>query len=268
MRIGIVGVGFVGGAVSKYFKDDYQIAGCEVVEHDPPKGLNRSADLERCDFIFVCVPTPYWRDGGFDDSYVRDAVSQIPGSKIVVVKSTVLPGTTDRVQVENPRHRVLFNPEFLRERCAYEDFVTPDRQIVGCDANAVSQARELLAILPRAKHVKVCTRKQAEMVKYFSNCFLSMKVTFANQMFELCEANGIDYDEVRRMAEADPRLGPGYLEVSTDGYRGYGGTCFPKDMRALIQLGRQTGAPQSLLEKCEELNNALLEHAGKTEWLP
>lgn len=264
MKIGIVGVGFVGGAVSRYFRE---MTPHEVYEHDPPKGIRGSADIGKCDVVFVCVPTPF-RAGRFDPSHVRDAVSSIPGSRIVVVKSTVLPGTTDVLQAENSRHVVLFNPEFLRERCAYEDFVMPDRQIIGCGPGQVDHAARVMQALPAAHMRRYCTRSEAEMVKYFSNCYLSMRVTFANQMYELCEANGVDYAAVRGMAEGDPRIGSGYLDVSTDGYRGYGGTCFPKDMRALIQLGSESGAPQTVLEECERVNNVLLARAGKAEWLP
>jgi len=261
-KIGIVGVGFVGGAVSRYFKGDSRFT---VVERDPAKGLD--GDLSDVDVAFVCVPTPFG-PSGFDDSYVRAAVAAIPGSKVVVVKSTVLPGTTDRVQAENPQHVVLFNPEFLRERCAYDDFIHPDRQIVGCGEESVDEARQVMAILPDAPFTHIVMRKAAETVKYFSNCYLSMRVTFANQIFDLCERMDVDYDVVKRMAEADPRVGPGYLEVATDGYRGYGGTCFPKDMRALIQLGHLLGAPQHVLEACEEVNNDLLRAGGRAEWLP
>ena len=261
-KIGIVGVGFVGGAVSRYFKGDSRFT---VLEHDPPKGI--IGDLSDVDVAFVCVPTPFG-PSGFDDSYVRAAVAAIPGSKVVAVKSTVLPGTTDRLQADNPRHKVLFNPEFLRERCAYEDFIKPDRQVVGCGADQANIANELLDILPPAPFATIATRKQAELVKYFSNCYLSMRVTFANQIYDICDKLGVSYEEVKRMAEADPRVGGGYLEVATDGYRGYGGTCFPKDMRALIQLGRALGAPQRVLEACEDVNNDLLRAGGRAEWLP
>jgi UDPglucose 6-dehydrogenase len=261
-KIGIVGVGFVGGAVSRYFKGDARFT---VVEHDPPRGL--VGDLSGVDVVFVCVPTPFG-PRGFDDSYVRAAVANVPGSKIVAVKSTVVPGTTDRLQAEFPQHNILFNPEFLRERCAYEDFVRPDRQIVGCGADQIEKAKDLVEILPAAPFATVTTRIEAELAKYFSNCYLSMRVTFANQIYDLCDKLGISYEGVRRLAEADPRVGPGYLDVATDGYRGYGGTCFPKDMRALIEIGRALGAPQRVLEACEEVNCDLLRAGGRTQWLP
>lgn len=259
MKVGILGVGFVGSAVSRYYKQSH-----DVIEYDPPKGL--MGDLLDVDVAFICVPTPFTKDG-FDDSYVRCAVASVPGHKTVVIKSTVLPGTTAKVQAECTRHRVMFNPEFLRERCAYQDFVDPDRQIIGVtDKGHRAEAEMVLATLPDAPVKEVTTANVAEMVKYFGNCYLSMRVTFANQIYDLCSAAHVDYDEVKRLAQADERIGTGYLEVGTDGYRGYGGTCFPKDMRALAQLGRMLGKPVGLIEACEEYNNALLDAQGERRW--
>lgn len=261
MRVAVLGVGFVGSAVSRYYKQSH-----DVIEYDPPKGIGTTADLERADVAFICVPTPFTKSG-FDDSYVRAAVASVPGHKTVVIKSTVLPGTTTKMQAEFPHHRVMFNPEFLRERCAYQDFVDPDRQVVGVvDKAHLPDADIVMASLPKAPVQAITTAAVAEMVKYFGNCFLSLRVAFGNQMFDLCKATHVDYDKVKHLAEADPRIGHGYLDVATDGYRGYGGTCFPKDMRALIQIGRSAGAAMTILESAEDYNNALLDVQGVKTW--
>jgi UDPglucose 6-dehydrogenase len=261
VKIAVIGCGFVGGATLRWFQETNQ----DVVAHDPPKGL--VADLARADTFFVCVPTPYVA-AGHDTSIVESVVAEIPGSKTVAVKSTVLPGTTDALQKKFPQHRLLFCPEFLRERHAYDDFAHPDRQVVGITStDQLPEARKLLSILPIAARTSIVHARVAEMTKYFSNCYLSMRVTFANQMADLCGAAEIDYEEVKELAEADPRIGRGYLDVSTDGYRGYGGTCFPKDMRALVELGRRVGSPMSVLETCETYNNELLDLQGQHQWL-
>lgn len=261
MKIAVIGCGFVGGAALRWFRETNR----DVVAHDPPKG--EVAHLEDADICFVCVPTPYTATG-FDASIVDAAVGAIPGHKLVVVKSTVLPGTTARLQAKYPQHRMLFCPEFLRERHAYDDFVHPDRQVVGVTStDHLAEARHLLSILPIAASTSIVKAGVAEMTKYFSNCFLSMRVAFANQVADLCAAAEIDYAEVKQLAEADPRIGHGYLDVSTDGYRGYGGTCFPKDMRALVELGQSVGSPMTVLESCEVYNNGLLELQGQTQWL-
>jgi UDPglucose 6-dehydrogenase len=261
MRIAVIGCGFVGGATLRWFQETHR----DVVAHDPPKGM--VADLALADILFVCVPTPYTASG-HDTSIVDAAVAGIPGSKVVVVKSTVLPGTTDRLQLAHPQHKVLFCPEFLRERTAYDDFVKPDRQVVGITStDHLAEARQLLSILPVAQRTSIVKATVAEMTKYFSNCYLSMKVTFANQVADLCGAAGIDYGEVKQLAEADPRIGRGYLDVGTDGYRGYGGTCFPKDMRSLVELGERVGSPMTVLEACEAYNCELLELQEQHQWL-
>jgi UDPglucose 6-dehydrogenase len=250
MNIAVIGHGWVGGTVTRWFEKQ----GRRVIVYDPPKALH--GDLNEADVCFVCVPTPFGPNG-FDDSYVRAAVANIPGNKIVVIKSTVLPGTTERIQADNQRHALLFNPEFLRERACDEDFANPDRQIVGSPAKGFYAAEKLLEILPPAPHSMVVPIREAETIKYFGNCYLAMRVTFANQIYDLCKAIGADYETVKSAAEQDKRIGPGYFNVDCDGYRGYGGTCFPKDMRALIQLGDKVGAPMELLRACEGINNAL-----------
>jgi len=254
-KVAVMGVGWVGGAVARYFQD----AGAEIGLYDPPKGHGDIAVLEAADAIFVCVPTPYdEKKGGFDASYIEAAAAAIPGSKIVVIKSTVLPGTTKGLQERHPRHRFLFNPEFLRQKTADADFRRPDRQIVGTTAASVGDAENILALLPEAPFTRVIDSAEAEMVKYFGNCFLASKVVFANQMYDLCVKSGVSYDTVKDCAAADPRIGPGHLQIFFDGYRGYGGCCFPKDVRALIQLGERLNADQEFLKTCERLNARLV----------
>jgi UDPglucose 6-dehydrogenase len=250
-KIAVMGVGWVGGAVARWLDD----AGLEPLRYDPPKGLGTEADLAAAEIVFVCLPTPYDEaKGGFDLSYVEEGIRALPDGKIVVIKSTVLPGTTEELQRKNPRHRFVFNPEFLRQATADADFRAPDRQLVGVTDASRSAADDVLAVLPAAPFTRVLGATEAEAVKYFGNCFLALKVVFANQLFDLCRAVGADYDAVKDCAAADPRIGPSHLQVIHDGYRGYGGSCFPKDVRALIQLGDALGAEQELLKACERLN--------------
>ena len=251
-KILVMGVGWVGGTVARWLESQ----GLAPRMYDPPKGLGSDADLAAADTIIICLPTPYDdAKGGFDLSYVESGVAALQGSKIIVIKSTVLPGTTDALQAKYPQHVFLFNPEFLRQASADADFAHPDRQIVGARKEHRAQAEAFLALLPPAPFSKIVTPMEAETVKYFGNCFLATKVVFANQLFDLCAAIGVEYDAVKDCAGADPRIGTGHLQVLHDGYRGYGGSCFPKDMRALIQLGDRVGAPLVLLKEAERLNN-------------
>lgn len=249
-----MGVGWVGGALARYFQE----AGLEPVLYDPPKGLGDAAALASADVIFVCLPTPYdEKAGGFDLSYVEAGLQTISGSKTVIIKSTVLPGTTEALQAKFPQHRLLFNPEFLRQAHADADMREPERQIMGYTEKSREVAAAMLELLPRAPFQKVIRATEAEMVKYFGNCFLALKVVFANQVFDVCSKLGLDYDLVKDCAAADTRIGSSHLKIAPDGYRGYGGGCFPKDVKAFIQLGDQVGAEQRLMKACDELNREL-----------
>lgn len=251
-KIAVMGVGMVGGAVARYFSSK----NIQPVLYDPPRGLSDKDALNSADIVFVAVPTPYDEAaGGFDLSYVRGALGALTGEKIVVLKSTILPGSTDQLQSEFPQHKILFNPEFLTEVTADQDMKFPDRQIVGYTEQSFNVAKDIVLLLPLAPFERIVPAKAAEMIKYFNNTWFATKVIFANQMYDICNKLNIDYDAVRDSASADKRVGPSHLEVFHKGYRGYGGKCLPKDTRALIQLGDRLGAPQKLLKVVEEINN-------------
>ncbi|MDP3947243.1 MAG: hypothetical protein Q8Q41_00940, partial [bacterium] len=217
------------------------------------------AEVNNADIVFVCVPTPYHEDGrGYDDSAIRESLQLLEGSKVVVIKSTILPGSTEQFQKEFPRHKILFNPEFLVAKTAIEDFLHPQRQIIGVTVNSKDEADRILAFLPPAPFTRVTHATEAEMVKYFGNAFLSTKVIFANQMYDLCEKLGIRYDAVRESAAADPRIGESHLDVLHDGYRGYGGACLPKDMRSFINFSEKMRVHQKLLECAQEINDQFM----------
>jgi len=260
LKIAVVGVGWVGGAVARYF----QAAGREPILFDPPKGLGNPEELARADVFFICLPTPFDpAKGGFDLSYVEKGMELIPEGRLVVIKSTVLPGSTDALQRAFPRHRLLFNPEFLREKTADADFRRPDRQILGCTDASRDAAGAVMALLPPAPFARVMPAAEAEMVKYFGNAFLALKVVFANQIYDLCAKLGLSYDAVKEAAAADSRIGASHLDVDCDGYRGYGGHCFPKDVRALIQLGDRLDLDLALMKTCESINNGLISASKK-----
>jgi nucleotide sugar dehydrogenase len=256
-KIAVMGIGYVGGALARYLDE----AGHAPLRYDPPKGLGNDAVLAMADVIFVCVPTPYLADGvGFDLSFVRAAIAAIPGEKTVVIKSTVLPGTTELLQKEFPQHRMLFNPEFLRQATADEDMKRPDRQLMGYTERSKDIAPFILRLLPNAPFLRTLPATEAETVKYFGNCFLAMKVVFANQMFDVCQAMGIDYDIVKDCTAGDPRIGASHLQVLHDGFRGYGGSCFPKDVKSLIQLGESLGVDMTLLATADRINEDLVKN--------
>ena len=247
-KIGIMGVGMVGGAMSKWFKD--------AILYDPPKKLGSDKEINEADVIFVCVPTPY--DNGFDLSYVKKAILTLSSPKIVVIKSTVTPGTTEKLQDTFPQHRFLFNPEFLTEVSADQDMNYPDRQFIGYTKESYTIAADVLRLLPQAPFERILPSTEAEMIKYFNNTWFATKVIFANQMYDLCQEAGIDYDTVKLGASMDKRMtGTSHLEIWHKGSRGYGGKCLPKDTKALIEWADSKGVNMTLL-KTVEMYNAVL----------
>jgi UDPglucose 6-dehydrogenase len=253
-HIGILGVGVVGGAVKAYFEKE----GITPLVYDTGKKLGSLEEVNQADVVFVCVPTPFVEGHGFDLSYVKTAIGSLTGNKVVVVKSTVVPGTTQAFQKEFPQHTFLFNPEFLTEHNAVADMQNPDRQIVGFTEKGKPFAEPVLKILPKAPFQSTMGATEAEMVKYFGNTFLSVKVVFANQMYDLCQKLGIDYDRVAEAASQDSRIGKSHLQIFHEGYRGYSGMCFPKDMNALIQFADAKGVDLELHKTARSVNDRLL----------
>lgn len=248
--VGIIGVGVVGGALASVMPD--------AILYDKYKKIGSLEEVNEADVIFVCVPTPHDAKKGFDLSYVENVFSNIKGSKVVVIKSTILPGTTEKIQRKYSQHKVLFNPEFLRQAIADEDMKNSYEQIVGYTKESKEFAHEILNLLPKAPAEFIVPAMEAEMVKYFSNTFLATKVIFANQIYDLCEKLNINYDSVKDMAKVNPRFGFSHFDIWTDDYRGYGGACLPKDTKALIQLGNEVGVDMKLLKLVEEINNRLV----------
>lgn len=260
--IGIIGGGIVGGAVKNFFKD--------AKVYDKFKNLDSIEEVAKRRFIFVCVPTPF--RGELDLSAVSDAVRGAvshlvnPQDQLIVIKSTTLPGKTQGYQDKYPQANFAFNPEFLRDKTAKEDFVRGDRQIVGYTTKTKNHplVAELLEILPRAPYEKIMPARDAEMIKYAGNTFLALQVIFANQINDICQAAGISYELVKGAIKADKRIGKSHWEIfhtesslatnMSDAYRGYGGKCFPKDMGSLIAEGRKQGVDFSLFEVGREIN--------------
>ncbi len=259
-KIGIVGVGMVGGAVNRYFKS----VGITPYIYDKYNNLGSPEEVNEADIIFVCVPTPYKKEeSGFDLSAVCETLEMIKGKKIVVLKSTVWPGTTEEFQKKYPQHKIIFNPEFLSEATVDDDMKNPDIQIIGYTKKSQSVAKEILKVLPKAPFEKIVPSSEAEMIKYFHNVHGAVKVIFANQMFDICQAMKLDYDTVKDcVAHSKHILTDEYLRVNQGKYRGYGGSCFPKDIRALIQFGDRHGIDLELLKTAEKINNELMAAQG------
>ena len=247
MNIGIVGQGYVGTAVNEVFSKHYDV---ETYDLDIDKcSVDYLEDLvELSNIIFVCVPTPMKKDGSCDTSIVEAVVKDINdmvvsrnvSGRIVAIKSTIPPGTTNRLNKECKNISVIFNPEFLTEANFIDDFKNQNRIIIGGERPSTTKLRQVYSLVfPNAKIVKPGS-KTAEMVKYMTNTFLATKVSFANEMKMICDGLDIDYDKVVEYSTYDERLGKSHWAVpGPDGKLGFGGSCFPKDINALLDLANK-----------------------------
>lgn len=226
--------------------------------------LDLADAVSTADLVFLAVGTPMRRGDGYADlTYVFDAVEELTphlaGFTVIATKSTVPVGTSReierriRAQREDADIAVCSNPEFLREGSAIQDFTHPDRVLVGCDDERARQVMERLykPLTLRNAPLMFVSRESAELAKYAANAFLAMKVSFINEMADLCEKVGADVQEVAIAIGSDGRIGPKFLHPGP----GYGGSCFPKDVAALVRTAREAKAPASLIEQVEKVNN-------------
>ncbi len=249
LRVGIIGLGMVGDPIRRWFEEikGYK-RGKELFcfDVDPKKDFHD--DINNADVIFVAVPTPSPKGGGADLSILHDAIKTIDDGKIIVIKSTIPPKTTESFQKKYLNKKFIFSPEFLTESQVWVDFSRPDRQILGPTEKSRDSVKEVQMLLPLAPFSrpwssdyskKEVTATEAELAKYASNVFGYIKVIYGNILADMSAAMGIDYDNVREMMAADPRIGPAWLNVNHGNYSGAGGFCFPKDMNALIEFAEK-----------------------------
>ena len=226
MNIGLVGNGFVGSAVYENLKNTYNF-----LIYDKKPELSNCEDISdvvyNCSVIFVALPTPMFEDGRCDLSIIYQAMEEIYqhyNNNIVILKSTVLPGTCQEIKRRHPKMRIVFSPEFLTEANHIEDFKNCNRMIFGGDPQDTADCVKVLHNVFNDKYYFTTDWKTAEMVKYFINNFLSIKVSFANEIYEICEKHSIDYDKVIEYATMDDRLGKSHWSVpGPDGDFGFGG---------------------------------------------
>ena len=292
--IGIVGYGFVGQAVAAGL---CPVVNVMVYDKDPKKGLfsvkecvegwaetkvDSTLDPFQClirhaRIIFVCVPTPMMKDGSCDISTVEAVVRKLDDVSvscspmpIIVIKSTVPPGTTAKLQESCQWTNLVFNPEFLTEANSQRDFAEQDRVILGgvggetnsgvgevavlyrkfgLERQARRVAKDAVSISPGMPIIQGCTSTEAEMIKYLTNCFLATKVSLANEFAQLCEKMEVDWDAVWRLASKDERLGTSHWQVpGPDGKPGFGGSCFPKDLCGMVRFMLGNGVNPTTLD--------------------
>lgn len=252
--IGIIGQGFVGSAVREGMQNYYNVV---AYDKDPNKFSNAESILDvvsKTKMTFLCVPTPMRASGQCDLRILRLALDEISASAqtenyIVVIKSTIPPGTTDQLNTEYSNLDIVFNPEFLTEANAVEDYKNQNRIIIGGDRPSSTYVKQIFAkAFPKVPIIKTSSTI-AETIKYVTNTFLSMKVSYANEIYQICKALNIDYDKVVEYARYDERLGNSHWSVpGPDGDFGFGGHCFPKDIAALQFVANTYGIDSTMLD--------------------
>ncbi|MBX4189666.1 hypothetical protein KW785_03715 [Candidatus Parcubacteria bacterium] len=271
LKIGFIGQGFIG----KNMADDFAERGYDIVRyaHSPEYAVNKDKIAE-CDVVFIAVPTPTTPEG-FDDSILRSVVPLVGRGKVAVIKSTIVPGTTESIQKENGNIFVLHSPEFLREATAEEDTRHPERNIVGMPVDNEEykeRAASVHAVLPPAPYSATVRSAESELIKYVGNNFLYTKVVFMNLMYDLSEKLGADWTKVAEAVSADSRIGKSHMmPVHTSGHaskagRGAGGHCFPKDFEALFREYKRVMNDEKgtkVLETLRDKNNQLLVESEK-----
>lgn len=248
LNIGVIGFGMVGQAVSYGFSNSNIFIYDKYKESLPLKEV-----VQKSDYIFVCLPTPIKKDEtGIDLSIMNENIREITKytnntDKIIIIKSTITPGTTESYIKKYPKSLFCFNPEFLTERAFLQDFINTDRVIIGTDNSLVFRKVSSIyqSIIPNTQIFQT-DPTSAEMVKYMANCYLATKVIFANEMYDICEKLGIKYEEVKEMVVADRRINDTHLNITTT--RGFGRKCFPKDLLALKGLAKKLKVDTAILD--------------------
>jgi nucleotide sugar dehydrogenase len=267
-KIGIIGVGMVGSALARYFKSKKNI---KLFLFDPSK--NYYEDINQAEIIFICVPTPHSLNrSGFDLTALKEALNIIKGKKIVVIKSTVLPGTTREMSKLYPKLRIFFNPEWLTAKNADDDFRNPYLQIVGYVSKKDKPiAKKILSLLPKAK-IKSCVAQAeiAEATKIIRNVLSVATVVIINEIYDILKKAGIEYENNKNFSIKDglevlSKIPSYHLKVIHKGGRGAGGHCLPKDYAAFINYSKIVKRPSRLLDLIEKINKNLLKKYPKKE---
>lgn len=235
--VGIIGNGFVGESLAFAFSPTTNI---KIYDINPLKSLNTLNEIYKCDFVFVCVPTPMYNDGNQNLEFINDVFKKASKGPIYIIKSTVLPETTKNLCEKYNSLDIIFNPEFLTERTAKLDMITQARIVLGGDKSLIARVRELYEQRFMNRTFIETDSTTAEIIKYMNNTFFATKVSIMNEYKLLVDALGANWSDAVYGFASDHRIGDSHLHVpGPDGKLGYGGTCFPKDVNSLINFAKK-----------------------------
>lgn len=241
--IGIIGGGFVGQILKRYYP--------EAKIYDKNKEFDSLEEVLRQEVIFIAFSL---LDNG-RESYAEVAryPETAPPGRVFIIKSTFVPGTTDRLQQDFPQHSVIYSPEFLTELTAWDDFSHPQFQILGMPHQTLLLWGDIFALLPDAPVKRIVSPLDAEILKHALNSYFALKVTWFNQLYDACKELGADYETVREIMVQNPWIGDSHSVIFHKGYRGYGGKCLSKDPRNFASI-----AKMPIIDHMEDYNNKLL----------
>ena len=253
MKIIIAGYGVVGKAVANALKDHY-----EVVVMDPQYTDYKMIDHRDAAGIIVCVGTPTTPSGVCDSRDICGVLDDVPLHMPVMIKSTITPAVIEALETIYPNHSICYSPEFLRKATANQDFLNQKFMVLGGgDIDGFWQDL-FTPVLEKCKMYFFCSMLEASIIKYTTNSFLATKVAFFNQIYDLCQAGGADYDIVRQIVTHDLRIGTSHTMVpGVDGNRGFGGACFPKDTKAFGKYAKDLNKPVSILNSAMDYNETV-----------
>jgi UDPglucose 6-dehydrogenase len=258
-KVGIVGAGFVGSAIAEAMDRAF----CDLTIVDPAKGYNKTySDLLDCDGVFVCVPSPQDDNGTCDTSILEDVLthlSKIHYQGVIISKCTAPPDVYEQLNDLYPN--LVHAPEFLTAANAKEDYTNGKFAMIGGRVGIYQREAERLIRMGQGllgDNVVHCTIGEASLAKYTINCFMSTKVTFMNEVYQLAQAMNLNYDNVAAMVKMDRRIGNSHMQVpGPDGNFGFGGACFPKDTSAMLKFAEQYNTPLNVLDAAVKKNTLL-----------
>lgn len=266
--VGFIGQGYVGGSTA----DEFEKRGYSVIRYAlEPEYKDNGPSIAGCDVVFIAVPTPTTPEG-FDDSLIKEVLPLVGEGKVAVIKSTVLPGTTRKLQEAFPTRVLLFSPEFLCEATAAYDVAHPMFNIIGIPQDSAGHQKAAEAVqklLPKSEHDVIISAEAAELFKYAHNINGYMRVLLSNMLFDIGEELDVDWADVKALMDIDPMMSPYYNQPVHKGGRGAGGACFIKDMaafRRLFEALRQSDTKSiAVLKALEAKNLELLAETAKNQ---
>ncbi len=268
-KIGIVGLGYVGSAIKSFFEKEIQIFSYDIQKKKSTEKSIKDLLGKKVDFLFLCLPTPMNEDGSTFLGHINKVLEEISSygfNGVIVIKSTIPPKTTENYSNKYKALQIVFNPEFLTEANFIEDFKNQEYIVLGGGKDSCGKVKNLYSNYFSSKMIHCVSSTESEMLKYYLNSYLALKVSFSNEIYQLCKSMDINYDKLIYLSKLDKRIGKTHMNVpGPDGFLGFGGSCFPKDIRSFLRIFEDEKV-QSLILKAAWQRNREIDRPEQ-DWL-